>query len=308
MRSAPRLASAGCICLVEAGSVVLGDTPAASGQECDEQLRAVLVELLEHCGGDHPSLLQVARGRARSPIALAEELFAALVPMNRSAARRALCRLHKRLDAAGVPAEPSPSPARTAIPKRLVQPEVREVRSDGPEGRADVTPELPTPALPTPVLPAKVALPQVAPRTGQAQPVSSGPWLVAHTPVVPECQVRFELLNCEPTPFLGSVGVVNAAGDSEGVGAASITALNETPTLPLRPLSALPDARPALADASPAPAGAAQGLVFGRFTSRRSDVKRLLAGFSLETSAPHEGVIAELGRCIDASAGPPPRT
>ncbi len=340
LRSGPRLVQARSICLVEAGSVVLGDTPAASGRECDEQLRLLLEQLLARCGGDHPTLLAVANGEARSPGALAEELFAALVPMNRSAARRALCRLHRRLDAAGIPAEPSPSPARTAIPKRLVEREGAEVELDAEElsdsDFVTVTPDMPTPlrvpnaaagaseaqplcspfvagevhlveSPPTPRIQPSAASshpladgppPPVAPRS-VVTPTVDGPWLVSQTPVVAACQNRFRIARGEPTPYLGSVGV----GPCEFAALAeSVLELTDTPTVPIQVAahgqSRRPDEDLAAGPHEPTPV-ATPSLAFGRFASRRSDLKCLVAGFSVETTAPRESVVAQLGRCID---------
>lgn len=98
---APREVTADSVILHASGSLVVADVPQCSAQVCDECLRELLTALLESVPAAtiHDAMRHVAAGEAKGPVALRTELHAALVPLNRSAARRALTRLHRRLNA-----------------------------------------------------------------------------------------------------------------------------------------------------------------------------------------------------------------
>ncbi len=99
---APREVTADNVLLHASGSLVVADVPHCSAQVSDECLREVLAALLESVAAPTVSnaLRQVASGPAKGPVALRAELHAALVPLNRAAARRALVRLHRRVGTA----------------------------------------------------------------------------------------------------------------------------------------------------------------------------------------------------------------
>lgn len=96
---APREVTADSVLLHASGSLVVADVPHCSAPASDECLRELLATLLESVAASTVSdaLRHVALGQAKGPVALRAELHAALVPLNRSAARRALVRLHRRL-------------------------------------------------------------------------------------------------------------------------------------------------------------------------------------------------------------------
>jgi hypothetical protein len=97
---APREVTADSVMLHASGALVVADVPQCGAQTADECLRDLLAALLESVAGPTVSdaLRHVAFGVAKGPVALRSELHAALVPLNRSAARRALTRLHRRLN------------------------------------------------------------------------------------------------------------------------------------------------------------------------------------------------------------------
>jgi len=103
----------GTITLTVAGAVMLEETAPITSEQCDAQLRVLLGRLISGCGGDHPALLAVARANPVGLGALSSQLSSALVPFNRSAARRALARLYRRLEAA------DPPPTRELAPLHL---------------------------------------------------------------------------------------------------------------------------------------------------------------------------------------------
>lgn len=82
--------------LGEDGTVRLLSNRACSPQQADKELRTLLGRLIEVSSSPGPSLFRVAgRGGGHSLSLLAEEIEKALIPLNRSAARRALVRLHR---------------------------------------------------------------------------------------------------------------------------------------------------------------------------------------------------------------------
>jgi len=104
--------------LNEDGSVRLAAGEPATESQAEQQLRSLLAELLHSASSLTPALVRVS---SRPPLAdlkaLVSELEAALIPVNRAAARRALARLSRETARAreqgrltGVP-EPPPPPA-----------------------------------------------------------------------------------------------------------------------------------------------------------------------------------------------------
>ncbi|HSQ63055.1 MAG TPA: hypothetical protein VLM85_07555 [Polyangiaceae bacterium] len=78
----------------EEGTVALVRGPQEPGGDAETSLRKLLGRLLETAGAQTPSLASVARRKGGAGVApLVEELEAALIPVNRSAGKRALARL-----------------------------------------------------------------------------------------------------------------------------------------------------------------------------------------------------------------------
>jgi hypothetical protein len=112
-----------CGVLVEGGRVVLAPSPPSSAIDSERTLRDLLKRLLEAASGRAPALYAVANGPAKGNVAvLVAELESALIPVNRSAAGRALSRLardavrarSKRGDQP--PESPKPPPAIDPLP------------------------------------------------------------------------------------------------------------------------------------------------------------------------------------------------
>jgi hypothetical protein len=97
--SGPRRVCPQHVLLHPGGAITLGDVEPCSNQENDARLRSILRELLGCCAPAMVSeaLSRVAAGRGDGPAVVRAELQAALVPLNRGAARRALARLYRRL-------------------------------------------------------------------------------------------------------------------------------------------------------------------------------------------------------------------
>ena len=78
----------------EEGSVALVRGPNEGGGDAEASLRRLLGKLLETAGAQTPALASVARRKGGGGVAvLVEELEASLIPVNRSAGKRALARL-----------------------------------------------------------------------------------------------------------------------------------------------------------------------------------------------------------------------
>lgn len=144
----------------EEGTVALvkrRDASAAVTGDAETSLRAILTRLLDTSGSQTPALGAVARRKAVGSLEpLVAELEAALIPVNRSAGRRALARLSREakrvtlgvgrnatassaaLPAATGPAAPStlphsaPPPAPPPVPPVTPQPPKVEPRDEGP--------------------------------------------------------------------------------------------------------------------------------------------------------------------------------
>lgn len=97
----PRRVSAKDVVLHPGGAITIEDAPPSSDVDCDASLRQVLGALVA-CTSPvtlSDALGQIVQGQSKSPALLREELQTALVPLNRSAARRAMSRLYRRLTA-----------------------------------------------------------------------------------------------------------------------------------------------------------------------------------------------------------------
>lgn len=111
--------------------------------DAEESIRAALARLLEASGSQTPALAAASkRKRGGSLPGLAEELEAALIPVNRAAGRRALARLARevRRVTLGVGRNAQPSIAEAPAPSR---------RASAPAHQTAPAPE-PTPAPPAP--------------------------------------------------------------------------------------------------------------------------------------------------------------
>ncbi len=104
----------------------------ASG-DAEASIRAALARLLEASGSQTPALSAASKRKSGGGLpALAEELEAALIPVNRAAGRRALARLAREVKrvtlGVGRNAQPSSASAvETAAPRRASQPSAAEL-------------------------------------------------------------------------------------------------------------------------------------------------------------------------------------
>lgn len=131
MLGAPRAVSPGGILLGEDGGLRVVEGGAVSADAAEDGLRRLLDQLLQSASSANAALLRASRRAAGSGLdAFVRELEAALIPVNRSAARRALSRLCREtlrakergvLDEQAVaidlpPPAPRPEPARAPAP------------------------------------------------------------------------------------------------------------------------------------------------------------------------------------------------
>jgi hypothetical protein len=108
-RSPTQLDEYHCGLLVEGGRVVLAPSPPATAIESERALRELLRRLLDAANGRAPALSAVANASAKGDVAgLIAELESALIPVNRSAAGRALSRLARDAVRARTDAPPAP--------------------------------------------------------------------------------------------------------------------------------------------------------------------------------------------------------
>jgi hypothetical protein len=166
-----RLASS-AVLLAEDGSLAVLPLGPGSDVDLEADLRGLLGRMLAHCRQGVPALARVARplapAEARGLQRLVGEIEAALIPVNRSAARRALSRLHRdvvRAKASGRLVVDAVAPSTgTEVSAAVVEPEPRPTliaQRDGIAQRSDA------PAM------ARVALdvPAVAPMQEAVAPV-----------------------------------------------------------------------------------------------------------------------------------------
>lgn len=102
--------------LEEAGTITVH--PRGSSRCAPDRLAAALGRLLSSAKGDNPGLVAIAAKPASELEQFVGDLRAALVPLNRPAARRALVRLHRQLERLGPQAEamaPGPRPSAPVI-------------------------------------------------------------------------------------------------------------------------------------------------------------------------------------------------
>jgi hypothetical protein len=155
LEARPSRVSPSNILLTDAGDVQCRPDSAASELDAEAALRGVLGTLLELSPSPVPAITDVAEGSGSGSLsALAEELSAALIPINHAAARRALARLYREtfrargsaLDAvawADSAAElaPEPSPPELTAKPPPVAPVIAGDRSNELDIDVDVEPE-----------------------------------------------------------------------------------------------------------------------------------------------------------------------
>lgn len=274
------------VLLDETGDVLVERAAAASELDIEAVLRALLGALIALCSSPPPAIAAVAGRAARGDLReLVAELSAALIPINHSAAHRALARLYREARRADGHAPDAPLPSireRSAQPALvpLPAPEPAEpdldaidievelesdaaATTDAPElappelAQAASEPALPAPEPPAPLeeLPPDAA--ELAPPLGLEPPL---PAFVAE--ISPEFLPRDLLAPQLPT---------GAAPIDPGPGAPLISMHDGDAPAP-------PDEELRLVPAAAAP----------RWTAARSDVQQLLDAFLAETrSAEH---------------------
>ncbi|HVU01106.1 MAG TPA: hypothetical protein VHE30_05115 [Polyangiaceae bacterium] len=219
--------------LAEDGSVSMADVADGTPDELESDLRALLGAFLGCSRGATPALLRIARtAEPRGLGHLVAELEAALIPVNRSAGRRALSRVHRdtaRARAAGKLAPPVASAELAPIPIVVAQadePSLPDVVRNATRGAAASMPSpsaepssdgraagVPAPevrAVPYPASP-RAAVPPAGARLMLSPPAPPAELLPEPTPVIAIEPVPADrqVLSAEPiepeaTPFLGA--------------------------------------------------------------------------------------------------------
>src|SRR6478752_2462310 len=118
---APRLVQVADVQLAEDGALRVMSARASSDEEAELSLRRTLDQLLLVASSGSAALTRASRRTAPVGLAaLVRELEAALIPVNRSAARRALSRLHREtaraLESGNLPDDDQPKAAECAAP------------------------------------------------------------------------------------------------------------------------------------------------------------------------------------------------
>lgn len=321
LRGSPRWVTGAEITLVDAGSVLLSATAPSAPEACDGCLRALLRELIRGSGGEHPAIDAVCNGIPRSPAELADQLRVALIPLNRSAIRRGLARVHRRLAAVGPP---------------------EFVRTEGSTPRLDVRSEPAQRSVPAAVAPVTPAGPPVdrttAPRACDEHTPFLGSMSLDGAPPrasalpggvrapaeldTPALYDAFELETSElelfepetPEPETLVRGLVYEAPPGPTEPAPTVLPREPEPLGALPHIPSIPRIIPRVATPLVAPARTtferheahpsadSPELAFGRFSSRRSQVNTLVEGFSLETPSAVQSLSEALRRCFDAEA------
>jgi hypothetical protein len=149
------------VLLGEDGTVAAGRLGAGSTAELEADLRALLARMLSHARQGVPALIRVSRpAEGRGVARLVGEIEAALIPVNRAAARRALSRLHRdvgRAKATGKLGVAEPSPHESPAAAIRVAPVVRVAQAE-PMVQGEVDPPLNAPVA---VAPAAQSVPEL---------------------------------------------------------------------------------------------------------------------------------------------------
>lgn len=301
-------------CLEPSGSVTLDAIQSADPEEAESALRGWLGRAIALSDWDEPALLSIADGPCEGDVALRDALIAALVPLNRGAARRALARLHRRL-------EQIPKQSMTAHASSYAQ---RDAPSSG---------VLKAPPMARPE--SGVAIPLFGFSAGEsAETVRSVP------PVVDAAASAADLRASE-TLIVGSIQVTAVEDAAAAVSERTVgTDPRETETreqsavegaessrayhpafTPRAPHAELPPLEPAVvvqssdpvqdSDAAGAVAGSrpASGPIFDHFVPRRSDVNALVERFSVVGDNDTEDLSKKLRQAAEVYSNfPTPRT
>ncbi len=262
MQLAPLETSARGISLSPAGAVVLSDAAPGDNLSCDRQLRSLLALFLGCCGGEHLQLERVASSPPCGVAHLASELSAALIPFNRSAARRALTRLYRRIEAAGaVPAGELPLDVESVEWARNLRSSVAPAPRSSTVAQANLA-EQPCRAT------ASECFTPPAPTVSEQTPF----WGSAAPPEAPMESPE----TSEPTSSAPAAKPAPLADDGEAPGIATVAADGGRRR-------------------------AAQ-LLFGRFEARRSNLGKLVSEFAMETFPEARQTAQALCRSFDEQA------
>jgi hypothetical protein len=132
---APRVLAASEVALSAEGLLRIAGGAAASDTQAEASLRALLGRLLGVAASVTPALMRAANRPAAAGVApLIHELEVALIPVNRSAARRALARLHRdvtRAKEAGL-AVMLDDPPEVRMASRPIAPQAEDPEPDEP--------------------------------------------------------------------------------------------------------------------------------------------------------------------------------
>ncbi len=134
---------------------IVGAQRGSDGVVAERSVRVLLGKLMQVAAGSAPALAASARNHGGAGVeALVGELEAAMVPVNRSAAKRAIARLAREASRAPEPAaapQPVPEPRRS-------DPRLAPVAPQRPPPQPPAAaPKVPAPARPAPAAPAPVA-------------------------------------------------------------------------------------------------------------------------------------------------------
>jgi len=167
---APRLVQAEDIQLSEDGALRLTSGQASSDADAELSLRRALDQLLLVASSGSAALTRASRRTEPLGLtSLVRELEAALIPVNRSAARRALARVHREtaraLESGNLPDEEEPRAPEPVAPVALAVSLAPAVALPAPTPAAPpaVVMPAPTPVIAMPAAPPAVALPAPTP-------------------------------------------------------------------------------------------------------------------------------------------------
>lgn len=283
----------------DGGSIVLEDSGAVTvhprGREpCTPALLTRLLQrLLAAASGENPRLLECAALAGQDPQQFVLSLRAALVPLNRPAARRALVRLHRQLghvveapeEALAPAAEPTPVPRAVLAVEPVAHPPWCEPQPEPPrEPELELAPE----PEPEPTLVIELETPPL------------GTLLVA-----PHERGRQPLPVPGPDPLAELTVPLWHAGGSAGERRemtrpvvcveprAAECEADDDPTIP-EPVEPRFVAEPV--------AVAARRSI----AARRSDVRELVAGFGVERTVSEAQLLSALQRSVDSHGTPLP--
>lgn len=295
---APREFSTVDVLLDERGTVTVGRGRACESEQTAQLLRECLGELLGVSRPLPPALLRATRKNTGQVSDLIRELEAALIPVNRAAARRALSRLQREV----IQAEQTIG-QREIRPRRVPAPQMHsrmEIKARRPEARGEALeraprePQVPRdgrtdPApprwadeqveLPAPPRVPSLDYPPLQVLDAEREEVTAAQPIVARKLArhLDEADGWFEQTANEPWLHLAEGDATERVPDVEAhFGGAP----PQAPAVPVQP-------------AGPPVSGSS------RVSDRKSDVSQLLSGFAVAEERSDE----ELGRALKAMAG-----